>query len=115
MYLDIIRIDFTTLCATCGISDFQVRFSSKITPKEFVSFTLTIFWSSTLIWTLQIVRFCLGLKTINLVFVRFRESLCALNQIDILSIFKFNIIIWEILQIFVWHEYIGIVGEQYQI
>ena len=40
---------------------------------------------------LQIERFCLGLKTINLVLLRFRESLFALNQIDSLSISEFNI------------------------
>ena len=73
------------------ISDFQFRFSSKITPRKFVSLTLTIFWLSILIWLLQIVRFCLSLKTINLVFLRCRESLFALNQIDSLSISKFNL------------------------
>ena len=79
---------FATLSATCDISDFQFRFSFKITPRKFVSFTLTIFWLSILIWILQIECFYLGLKTINLVFLRFRESLFALNQIDIS---KFNI------------------------
>ena len=91
LHLDIIPIDSANLLATCDIPDFQFRFSSKITPRKFVSFTSTIFWLSILIWILQIERFCLGLKTINLVFLRFRESLFALNQIDSLSISKFNI------------------------
>ena len=68
-----------------------MKFSSKMTPRKFVSFTLTTFWLSILIWILQIEHFCLGLKTINLVFLRFRESLFAWNQIDSLSIFKFKI------------------------
>ena len=43
LHLDIIPIDFATLFATNDISDFQFKFSSKITPRKFVSFTLTIF------------------------------------------------------------------------
>ena len=39
---------------------------------------------------LQIERFCLGLKTINLLFLRFRESLFVLNHFDSLSISEFN-------------------------
>ena len=35
----IIPVHLETLLATCEISDFQSKFSSKITPKKTVSFT----------------------------------------------------------------------------
>ena len=34
LHLDIIPIDFATLFPTCDISDFQFRFSSKITLRK---------------------------------------------------------------------------------
>ena len=54
LHLNVIPIDFATLFATCNISD-QFRFSSKISPRKFVSFT----------WTMLIIYNYLGAAQIE--------------------------------------------------
>ena len=75
-------IDFKILQATWEMCDFQVRCSSRTTPRKTVSLTCSILCSFTLIYIGKWYFFCLGLNNIKFVFFRFKESLLALNQAD---------------------------------
>ena len=74
------------------ISEFQFRFLSKITPRTDLSPLL--YWI-VIIYTYLNITNCTFLSWFKdqkfSFFLRFRESLLALNQIDSLSISKFNI------------------------
>ena len=78
-------MDFDIFLATSAICGFQENVSSKMTPKNTVSFTRSM--AQWLISSLMssVCLFCLGLNIINLDFIRFTESLFALHQSDSLG------------------------------
>ena len=78
-----IPVDFDNLLANGDMWAFQVRLSSKTTPKNMVSETRRIDCSFIETWNLNDGFFYQDLNTIKLVLDNFRESRFAANQVDI--------------------------------
>ena len=84
-------IDFDVFLVTFAICGFQEKFSSKITPKNTVSFTRSMVqWLVTRLMS-SVCLFCLGLNITNLDFLRFTESLLVLHLSDNLGNSSFRV------------------------
>ena len=89
-----IPVDFDNLLGyNRDMWGFQVRLSSKKTPKNMVSETRRIGCSFTETWNSNDCLFCQGLNTIKLVLDKFKESRFAANQVDNLFNSLFNVLI----------------------
>ena len=69
-----------------------------ITPEKIVFFTWSIFWPLIKSWIVRFVRFWHGLNTINF-FLKFNESLLALNHICSLFSSAFSILVKQSLSL----------------
>ena len=91
--LKIIPMDLDILIARLDIWDFQVKFSSRTTPRKTVSLNCAIVLSFITTLKLEECFFCRRLNSIKFVLLKFRHSLFALNQFDSLSSSQFKVLI----------------------